>query len=153
MWKLITEVQCDSHYKGIILFKNRAQANDMLKNDIFVENGLEAFIPSICKVRKGVLWGILMDISEDEQAQHISLPVKVTKVTWIMKELIEKTGDGEEKWILTTAGLGLMEFARQTLPAEVSIYHTVAKVQPYVFRPMQYYKCFRFGHISITYWN
>uniref|UniRef100_A0ABD2VXB6 Nucleic-acid-binding protein from mobile element jockey n=1 Tax=Trichogramma kaykai TaxID=54128 RepID=A0ABD2VXB6_9HYME len=108
-------------------------------------HGLCTFIPEFKKTRKGVLKGIPTDLKEAELTQDIICGTKVCQVTRINKKC--KVPDKDEiQWIPTTSVL--VYFEGDFLPKEISLYHVITKVSPYVKRTTQCLKCFKFAHIA-----
>ncbi|KAL7292534.1 hypothetical protein TKK_0014104 [Trichogramma kaykai] len=144
-YKSIIEIKKDGRSKGLILFQNRQEANASLKDDQFMAHGLCTFIPEFKKTRKGVLKGIPTDLKEAELTQDIICGTKVCQVTRINKKC--KVPDKDEiQWIPTTSVL--VYFEGDFLPKEISLFHVITKVSPYVKRTTQCLKCFKFAHIA-----
>ena len=63
-YKTVKEVKKDGRFKGIIIFKDREEANKALLDSIFKDNNMVTFVPGFKKMRKGVLRGIPIDICQ-----------------------------------------------------------------------------------------
>lgn len=141
----VTEVKKDGRYKGVILFKNRDEANNALKNPVFAKNGMRTFIPGFRMQRRGVLRGIPIDISTDKLEKGIVASAKVNKVVRLNRKNKKATSE-ENRWVPTTSVLVI--FDGDQLPSEVSFFYVKLKVEPFINNPRLCFNCFQFGHLA-----
>ena len=144
-YKSIIEVRKDGRSNGVIIFKDRKEANAAFNDKTFTDNKMITFIPNFRKERKGVLRGIPIDLKEEELLEAIVSPIPVTQVKRLNTKNRNPTSE-EDKWIPSTSIL--VNFSGEVLPKEISIYFVMSKVHPYIRQPTQCFKCFRYGHVA-----
>ncbi|XP_058789684.1 uncharacterized protein LOC131663341 [Phymastichus coffea] len=138
-YKSIIEVKRDGRSKGLIIFRNRDEANKSLTDSNFSNHGLTASIPSFKKIRKGVLKGVPIDHDVEDLKSAIKCESKVIEVTRLNARNRHPTSESD-KWIPTTSVL--VSFEADMLPAEIAIHHVVTKQQqPYQQQLQQQLQC------------
>lgn len=146
-YRQVIDIKNRGKFKTEILFKTRDEANRILKDQTLSSHNLEAFIPGFRKTRKGLIKDVPLDISEDVIKEAIVSPVEVLEVKRQTRRNKNPTGDHDKRLKTRTI---LITFSGQILPKEISLFYVKSNVDPYVQRPMQCFKCLKFGHIAKT---
>ncbi|KAL7296651.1 hypothetical protein TKK_0010069 [Trichogramma kaykai] len=157
----VIEVKRDGRFRGLIVFQDRTEANLSLSDEKFKQHGLITFIPNFKKMHKGIIKNIPTELSDDEIQQAIVCETNVCQVIRLTRRnpaynvnTSDKNASDNtvvdtnvtNKWIPTTTVL--VSFEGDILPKEVSLYHVLTKVSPYIRKTVQCLKCFKFHHIA-----
>ncbi|XP_026471499.1 uncharacterized protein LOC113375767 [Ctenocephalides felis] len=113
-------------------------ANYLINNDIFIENNLKTFIPTHLLIRKGVIYDVDSDLTEEEIITNLYSEVPILEVKRIHKKI-----DNERK----STRVCIVTFRRQKLPEKVSIFAVKCRVATYN-RMIQCFNCQRYGHVT-----
>ena len=65
-YKDIVNIKKRGNFKVEIIFKNRHEANRILKDETLKKFNLETFIPGFRKIRKGIIEGVPTNLSEED---------------------------------------------------------------------------------------
>ncbi|KAL7303483.1 hypothetical protein TKK_0004662 [Trichogramma kaykai] len=154
----IQEICRRSRSKVEIYVLSRDQANKLANDQSLIEHGLEAFVPGFRKTRKGIVKYIDVEFSDVELLEGIKCPefTKVVEVRRINRKErfmsnasnISEEENTQVKWIPTKSVV--LSFEDQTLPDYISVWGVRVKVEPYVSKVMQCYKCLKFHHTTKT---
>ena len=145
-YKHIVDMKKKGKFRAEIMFSNRSEANKMLVDNDLKNHNLEAFIPGFRKIRKGIINGIRIELSEADILQSCESEVEIHIVKRLNRRNRNASTDNGDKWIASESIL--ISFIGQTLPKEVSIFHVKINVEAFVSKPMQYFSCFQYGHLS-----
>ena len=144
----VVDIKRKGRYRVEVLFKHREEANRFLADGTMrKDHDLVAFFPGHRKMRRGIVKGIPVDFTEDDIVRGYEGNFEIEAVKR-MKKKVKNAETNEKEWV--DCQTVLITFAGQDLPSEIVIYKVKSKVEPYVPRPMQCFKCFRYGHTSKT---
>lgn len=121
------------------------QANTVVHSKRLKDMGLNTYIPTFKAKAKGLARTIDPELTEEEILKEIrtSNGSKVEKVQRI------KIRDRDDASKLINSGRIVLTFSANTVPDYVYLFHTRVKVEPYIGKLIQCYKCFRFHHLSL----
>lgn len=136
-----------SKNKAEIDFKDRMEANRLIKDPDLRNHNLTARIPKFRTERKGIIKGIDEDLTDEEVLKCIVSPMEVLHVRRLKKRNRDPNRtDEDQKWIPSQSMV--LTFAGQSLPPEVSIYKVIVEVAPFMSLPIYCYNCYKPGHTS-----
>lgn len=123
-------------------FNSAAAANSFLDSDFITNQNLTAYIPNYQLTSKGIVKGIPVEVSMDEVIAHSQNPLNL-RITEA-KRFTRKIADNVEARAKTQTVL--ITFKGQTIPSHIYMWHCRFKVESFNPRPMQCWRCQRFGH-------
>ena len=108
-----------------VILKTGTAANCLVHNKLLQQKHLRATIPLSLTQKQGLVYGIPLDITEDEIFWGVETPYKLLKVERMNKRFVE---NGEVVYKPTK--LISLTFQGQTLPDKVKVYKTYYDVRP-----------------------
>lgn len=115
-------------------------ANALLSASFWSENKLLCYIPSFMLFRQGVVRDVDCAITEEEIKEDMISDRPIASVRRVHKK--------DKNNILRPTPVVIVSFRGQTLPSEVRLLGVICKVDSYVQRVLQCFRCLRFGHSS-----
>lgn len=136
----IEKIKVISGTKIEITFPNNLEAEKAIKNSIFILKKWEVTIKKNIEYTFGVIRRLDLDVTNEEIMEVIKSDNNVVSI----KRLSKKGKEGQ----LTLTTTVSLKFVGKEIPSYVSIYGVKFGVEPYIFRVMQCYCCWRYGHIA-----
>lgn len=124
-------------------FNSFKEANNFVNNSIILEQGYNAFIPSFCVTKMGVI-RVPTDIDDNDIKLDAVIPHNPTKILKIRRLNYKTIIDGIPTWKPSQSVV--VTFEGQVLPEYVYLYYNKINVQSYRYPTIQCYTCCRFGH-------
>lgn len=132
-----------------VIFSNYKGANKFLQNDVLVNKGYEAFIPSHHLQCKGIVRFVDKNLTEEEIKEFSSINSLVTKIVEVRRmnrRVVEKSEKGQDKISFLPTGTICVIFSGRTIPKEIKIFGLPMKVIPFIEPVVQCQNCFIYGH-------
>ncbi|XP_057341817.1 uncharacterized protein LOC130678555 [Microplitis mediator] len=134
-----------------LMFNSRASANTCLTSPNLGKCGLEAFIPSFLRYKKGVIRDIPVDVGTDEIKNCLTsenADVHIVDVFRLKKKpsILERSKDGKTNWTDSTSVCITVPATR--LPDKLKLWGVLLPITDYVAPIRICYNCGRLGHIK-----
>lgn len=126
-----------------ISFRSFKDANNFVENITLRDNGYNAFIPSFCTSKMGVI-KVPIDVSIEDIIADSTIPNKPIKIIKARRLNYKSTENNVTVWkpsqsvVLTIEG--------QILPEFVFLYYNKLNITLYHYPTIQCFSCCRFGH-------
>lgn len=127
-----------------IFTKSARAANILVKNPVFEQNNLIAYIPLHLTTKKGLIRGVDTSFKEEELKNIIKSEIPVKSVQRRYKNVVDKDG----KIIKVPRQQVILTFDRLALPQSVFIYKLRHNVEVWYSPVTQCFNCLRYGHTS-----
>ncbi|XP_026475920.1 uncharacterized protein LOC113381160 [Ctenocephalides felis] len=112
--------------------------NKLVADHIFSEIGARAYIPLSTVIKKGVIYDVDTELSEEHTLKHIKSEVEILEV----KRILKKQNNDYVK-----TPVCVLTFRGQRLPEKVTIHAVKCRVSQYN-KIIQCYNCLRYGHVT-----
>jgi hypothetical protein len=151
----------DSRRRWTVLFSSRNMANSLVDHIGTKENKLEAFIPAIVIVEKGIIRGTPLDVSTEELLERIRIKNSSLHVSGVKRLLMlqknvpvggteteENNGSQAKEKACVDSKSVCLDFKLHSLPNEAVTWNAILKIPPFILAIKLCYKCGRHGHLS-----
>lgn len=126
-----------------ISFNTYKEANDFVNNSVLVNQGYNAFVPSFCVTKMGVI-KIPNEVNDEDIIKDVIVPnnhIKIIKVRRLnYKTVVNNTN------IWKPSQSVVVTFEGQVLPEFIYLYFNKLMVNIYQYPTIQCFSCCRFGH-------
>lgn len=123
-----------------LVLKNREASNALIRQEFWVNSNLICYIPNFVLYRQGIIRNVDVSLSEEEIVKYADSELEIVRA-----RRITRSRAGEERQPLP---LVILSFKGQTLPANIKIFGVCCRVEQYIQRPIQCFKCLKYGHTS-----
>lgn len=128
-----------------ISFSTFKDANSFVNNTIISENGYNAFIPSFCVTKIGVI-KVPTDIEDADIISDSVIPNNPIKILKVRRLKIKTFINDSPSWKPSQSVV--ITFEGQILPEYLYLYYNKINIQVYKYPTIQCYSCCRFGHMK-----
>lgn len=126
-----------------ITFTNHKDANNFVDNGIITDQGYNAFIPSFCITKMGVI-RVPTEVSDDDIKNDVLVPNNPTKIIKVRRLNYKTTVNDSNVWKPSQSVV--LTFEGQKLPEFIYLYFNKLNVNTYQYPTIQCFSCCRFGH-------
>lgn len=146
----IKEIESVGRNRVQLILKDYLSANLLVKSDKLKKYNLEAYVPRFLLRRKGVIYNVDEDYSEEQLKNKIKPFDSHCNFTLeSVKRIMKKTFNEQTKESnLSPSKTVIVTFNSQILPQYVAMSHVRYKVKPYVQKVVLCYNCWRYGHLA-----
>lgn len=139
----ITEINIIGRNRVKIVVSNATTANRLVKNTVFAENELIAYIPLHLTEKRGVIRGVDTSYSENELLEIIKSPIPIKNVRRLYKTVYK-----DDQKIRVARQMIVVTFNKVDLPQYIFINKIRFEVNCFYSPVVICYKCLRFGHTT-----
>lgn len=126
-------------------FNSFKDANNFVNNSIITENSYNAFIPTFCVTKLGII-KVHTDVSDNDIMCDVVIPNSPIKILKVRRLKYKVVVDDIPSW--KPSQTVVITFEGQVLPEFVFLYYNKINVQMYRYPTVQCYSCCRFGHMK-----
>lgn len=128
-----------------IVFNTFKDANTFVNNSAVSENGYNAFIPSFCVTKIGVI-RVPIDIEDSDIIADSIFPNNPIKILKVRRLKYKVTVNDNITW--KSSQSVVVTFEGQVLPEFLYLYYNKVNIELYKYPTIQCYSCCRFGHMK-----
>lgn len=143
----IQEIKSSGQRRITIIFKKYEAANRLIKDPLLKSKKLEAFIPSHCVMKAGIIKGVPTDITEDEIIKHSANLENQYNI--IAARRFYKNNVNDEGILGKTPTTTIqITFDGLLLPQHIYLFNVRHPVELYLPQVRICRKCYRYGHVK-----